>query len=142
MTAHATGGPRRPLLPAFRSKRATILLVDYDDKSRRAVRRALEAEGFRVIEARGGSHALHICEWVVERIDVLITEVAISTPNGVALAEAVSAWWPKATVLLMSDGVVAAVTQYRGVPKVQRVLRRPLPVDELIERARRALVAR
>jgi DNA-binding NtrC family response regulator len=142
MTARAPGGPRGRLLPAFRSQRATILLVDDDDKARRAVRRALEAAGFRVIEARGGNHALRICEWVVGQLDVLITEVAIREPNGVAIAELVSAWWPKATVLFMSDGVVAAVTQFRGAPKVWRVLRRPLAPEELVETARRALVAR
>jgi DNA-binding NtrC family response regulator len=130
------------LLPVFRSHRATILLVDDDDNARRAVRRAFEAEGFRVIEARGGHHALRICEWVVGQVDVLITEVAISAPNGVALAEAVKAWWPRAAVLFMSNHVVAAVTQYSGEPRARRVLRRPLPVDELIGMACRALVAR
>jgi two-component system cell cycle sensor histidine kinase/response regulator CckA len=142
MTAHAPGGPRCPVLPAFGSQRATILLVDDDDTARRAVRRAFEAEGFRVVEARSGSHALRVCEWVVEQVDVLITEVAIPGPNGVAIAEAVSAWWPKATVLLMSDGVVAALAQYPGAPRVRRVLQRPLAVEDLVERARRALAAR
>ncbi|MDQ3996321.1 MAG: response regulator [Gemmatimonadota bacterium] len=142
MTAHAPGGPRRPWLPGFRSQRATILLVDDDDRARHAVTRALKAEGFRVVEARGGNHALRMCEWVVGQVDVLITEVAIPEPNGVAIAEAVSALWPKVAVLFMSDGVVAAVTQYRGAPKVRRVLRRPLAVEDLVERARRALVAR
>jgi two-component system cell cycle sensor histidine kinase/response regulator CckA len=142
MTARAPGGPRRPVLPAFRSHRATILLVDDDDKARRAVRQAFEAEGFRVVEARSGNHALRICEWVVGQVDVLITEVAIPRPNGVAVAEAVSAWWPKATVLFMSDGVVAAVTQHPGATKVRQVLRRPLAVEDLLERARRALIAR
>jgi two-component system, cell cycle sensor histidine kinase and response regulator CckA len=141
MTAHAPGGPRRPVLPAFRSHRTTILLVDDDDKARRAVKRAFEAEGFRVVEARSGNHALRICEWVVGQVDVLITEVAIAGPNGVAIAEAVSAWWPKATVLFMSDGVVAALAQYSGAPRVRRVLRRPLAAEDLVERARRALAA-
>ena len=142
MTAHAPSGPRRPVFPAFAPQRPTILLLDPDDKARRAVRRAFEAEGFRVVEARSGSHALRICEWVVGQVDVLITEVGIASPNGVAIAEAVRAWWPRAAVLLMSDGVVAALAQHSETPRVRRVLRRPLAVEHLVERARQALGAR
>lgn len=142
MTAYSSDGPGYPLLPVFRSRRVTILLVDNDDGARHAAKRALAAEGFRVIEARGGGHALRMCEYVCGEVDVLITEVAIPAPNGVAVAEAVSAWWPKATVLFMSDGVVAVVTHCRGAPKVRRVLRKPLAVEELVETARRALRAR
>jgi len=130
------------MVSALGPQRPTVLLVDDDDKARRAVRRALETEGFRVVEARSGNHALRICEWIVGRVDVLITEVVIPGPNGVAIAEAVSAWWPRAAVLLMSDGVVAALAQYSEASKVRPVLQRPLAVEQLVQRARQALAAR
>jgi hypothetical protein len=80
--------------------------------------------------------------WLVGGIDMLIAEVAISAPNGVAVAEAVNACWPRATVLLMSDGVVAALTQFPRAQTVQRVMRRPVSYEQLVEAARRALDTR
>ena len=141
MTAHVRGGPGRPLPPFLRSSRPTVLLVDSDDEARRAIRTAFDRRGFRVIEARGGAHALRLCECVRGKVDVLITEVAIPEPNGVTLAAAVSVWWPKATVLFMSDGVVAALTHCRGGPRVHAVLPRPVAADELAETTREALAA-
>jgi DNA-binding response OmpR family regulator len=141
VTGDAPGG-RSPLLPVFRSPRLTILLVDTDDRARRATKRALEAEGFRVIEARGGGQALRLCEYTVGRVDVLITEVAIASPNGVALAEAVTAWWPAAVVLLLSDSVVGAITLPGARSGTRRVVRRPLAPEALVEATLQALVAR
>ncbi len=140
MIPHTPGG-LGSLMPVSRSPRPTVLLVDTDDAARRAARKAFEREGFRVVEARGGGHALRVCEYIRGRVDVLITEVAIPQPNGVAVAEAVSAWWPSVVVLFMSDGVVAVVTRFLGPPNVRRVLGRPLAAEQLVETTRRLLIA-
>ena len=142
MRVSVSGGPRSPSIAGLRPRRPTILLVDDDDNARRSLKCALEAAGFRVVEARGGGQALRrMSTWLAGGIDMLISEVAIAPPNGVAVAEAIHACWPRATVLLMSDAVIAALTQFPRAQTVRRVLRRPVP-GELVEAARRALDTR
>src|SRR5204863_7861368 len=81
--------------------RATILLVEDDDAVRPLLRRYLERDGHRVVDAGGGIDALEIArrEPVV---DLLITDVVMPEVGGRKLAGAVAELHPAMLVLYMS----------------------------------------
>ncbi|MDB4947995.1 MAG: type secretion system protein [Gemmatimonadetes bacterium] len=65
-----------------------VLLVDDDREARRVLRRGLEAEGFRVIEAADGEAALAYARRL--RPDLVLTEVALPRLDACGLIQALS----------------------------------------------------
>ena len=63
----------------------TVLLVEDDDTVRRLVREILETNGYTVLEARGGSEALEVCELHEGGIDLLRTDLVMRGMNGLEL---------------------------------------------------------
>jgi signal transduction histidine kinase/CheY-like chemotaxis protein len=91
--ANASPGPRA---------QATLLLVEDDDAVRTLARRTLQAEGYRVLEARNGLEAISLCERNVERIHLVLTEVALSKLSGSALVRRLNVLRPGLKAVFMS----------------------------------------
>ena len=68
----------------------TILLVEDEPPLRRRIRRALEGQGYRVIEALNAEHALVAAERHISDIDLLVTDVLLPDMNGFDLAYCLS----------------------------------------------------
>lgn len=66
-----------------------ILVVDNHDGFRRSVRRALELEGFEVLEASGGPDALMLLS--AEQVDLVITDMNMPSLSGMDLIHAIRA---------------------------------------------------
>jgi len=92
----------------------TILLVEDEPAVRRLARRALEAHGFRIIEAGNGPEALEICATRVAELDMLLTDIVMPGMSGVELASRLTAIDPSLRVLYMSGYTEDALGQ-RGV---------------------------
>ena len=64
----------------------TILLVKDDLPIRRRMRRALERQGYQVLEAPNAEHAMVVAERHISEIDLLVTDVRLPDMSGFDLA--------------------------------------------------------
>jgi CheY-like chemotaxis protein len=110
----------------------TILLVDDESVIRSLVRKALEREGYRVLEAQSTSAALRLAEEYPGPLDLLITDVDLPEAGGVALAGGFRKMRPSTPVLFITGHPA-------DLPAEVNYLKKPFPVPELVERVRRIL---
>jgi two-component system cell cycle sensor histidine kinase/response regulator CckA len=80
----------------------TILLVEDEAGVRRLARQILERQGYRVLEASHGPHALEMAEQCAGRIHGLVTDVVMPGMGGRELAERLLEIRPDLRVLFMS----------------------------------------
>ena len=114
---------------------ATILVVDDEPQVRRLASRALEREGYRVIEATDGLEALGLFTQDA-RIDLLVTDVRMPHTDGIVLAAALRRRFPAIPVLFMSG-------YPRGSePAPEPVLAKPFEMRALCDRVRELLDTR
>ena len=79
-----------------------IIIVDDDTSLLRLLRSILRADGFRVLMAGSGDHALRICTRFRRPIDAMITDVEMPGISGFKLAEQVAIRRPHMPILFMS----------------------------------------
>jgi PAS domain S-box-containing protein len=109
----------------------TVLIVEDEPTIRRLVKRVLEADGKRVLDAGDGHEALEILERENGAVDLLITDIVMPGMNGPELVEHVSARWPELRVVY-SSGYTDSRLAGRGFDEnAVDLLRKPYSVDEL-----------
>lgn len=120
--------------------RETILVVEDGEAVRNLVCRMLVQNGYRVLEARDGHHALHLCATSPEPIQLVLTDLVMPHMKGGELAERLSRAHPGLRILLMSG--------YADQPVIQRLgrdsmafLPKPFTSVELAEKVRQVLDA-
>ena len=91
----------------------TILLVEDDHTFRAVVRRALESQGYHVLDAAGGVEALTALDRHRGSIELLVTDIVMSDITGNELAKRLRILRPQMRVLYMS-GYSADVLRDRG----------------------------
>ncbi len=117
----------------------TILLVEDEPAVRRLARRALEAQGFQIIEAASGAEALEICATRVAELDMLLTDIVMPGMSGVELASRLTAIDPSLRVLYMSGYTEDALGQ-RGVLSPETAfLPKPFTPASLVDAVRDVL---
>src|SRR5262249_20384357 len=106
---------------------------------RKLVRRVLEDDGRRVLDAGNGHEALAVLEREGGNVDLMITDVVMPGMNGPELVEKVAERWPRLRVIY-SSGYTDSRLAGRGFneDKVD-LLRKPYTVDELRTRVADAL---
>jgi CheY-like chemotaxis protein len=80
----------------------TILVVEDQPSLRELVRRVLEQQGYRVLEAPNGEQAVRVAESTTRPIQLVITDVVMPGMNARAMAERIRGVWPTVRVLYMS----------------------------------------
>jgi two-component system, OmpR family, KDP operon response regulator KdpE len=78
----------------------TVLIIDSDKASRRLVRAILEAEGYRVIEAKDS--AIGIDRATDGGPDIIILEIALADSDGLVVLQRLRQW-SRAPVLVLSE---------------------------------------
>src|SRR5438309_7429020 len=76
----------------------TILLVEDEEPVRELVRKVLERNGYRILEARHGDEAIKICAQHKGEISLLVTDVVMPRMSGREVAERLLVSHPKMTV--------------------------------------------
>jgi PAS domain S-box-containing protein len=132
----AAAAPER----AAPSRRGRVLLVEDDPSVRRLARRALEKDGFEVLEADGGEPALRLA--AAEALDVLVTDVVMPGMSGLELADRVAELRPGMPVLFVSGYAEDAVENRLLRSAGRELLGKPFRPQQLVERVRRLLPAR
>jgi two-component system cell cycle sensor histidine kinase/response regulator CckA len=113
----------------------TILVVDDEPQVRRLATRALEHEGYHVIQATDGLEALGLFTDDAG-IDLLVTDVRMPHTDGIVLAAALRRRYPHVPVLFMSGFP-------RGTePAPEPFLAKPFEMQALCDRVKELLAAR
>ena len=87
------------------SSAATVLVVDDEPSIRDIVRRYLEAEGLRVVEAADGETALRL--FAEQRPNVVVLDVGLPLVDGIDVLRQVRATSATPVALLMPTGMIS-----------------------------------
>ena len=80
----------------------TVLLVEYEQELRTAVRDFLRSTGYTVLEASNGMEALQICQGCQGRIDLLLTDYITPGLSGPRLGTLAMKQQPNLRIICMS----------------------------------------
>ncbi len=125
--------------PVERSTEAeTLLIVDDDPALRAAIRRILEAKGFRVLEAADGNEAGELASHYEGPIDLVLCDLVMPGLGGREAAERVRAAKPQARVVFTS-GYPLEHGSTDGEPV--EFVAKPFTPDELVAAVKKCLEA-
>lgn len=113
-----------------------ILVVDDEASMRLTVAGNLELEGFDVIEAKSGEHALTLLE--TEKVDLVLTDIRMPGINGVELFRRISVKLPGTPVVLMTAFAVEELVSSALREGAFTVLSKPFDVGHMIRTVSRA----
>jgi two-component system cell cycle sensor histidine kinase/response regulator CckA len=138
VSAETTRAPRLRALIRPDGGTETVLLVEDDDLVRKAARRILETEGYKVMEAANGAEALALAQPFAGAIDLLLTDVVMPRMNGRDLATAMRAARPSIKVIYVS-GYAAGVLDSEDAGERRAHLRKPFSPAALLGKVREQL---
>jgi PAS domain S-box-containing protein len=132
----ARPAPARPA-EGTQAGSGSVLLVEDEASVRRLSRRALEAAGFRVLEAEDGRRAL---ELVAEAApDVVVSDIVMPGMSGLELADRIAERYPEVPVLFVS-GYADEAVESRPLRSAGRdLLWKPFRPQQLVDRVRQLL---
>jgi len=122
LETHAPGAHRR------------VLVVDDDARARAAVTRILQEEGYDATQAADGEEASSLLGAL--RPDLVLTDLHMPRLDGRGLLQRVRAVLPGTPVIVLSARGGTEAVSLTGGTGVAAVLRKPVQVDDLLERIR------
>ena len=117
----------------------TVLVAEDEDAVRRLARRILERQGYQVLEARDGRHAMELARRHAGPIDLLLTDMVMPEMNGRALAEQLCQLRPSLRVLYMSGYTDDDIVRRGMLGPGTGFLEKPFTPDMLARAIRGAL---
>jgi len=117
----------------------TVLLVEDETSIRKAVRQALQRNGYRILEAPNPGEALLISEQHTGFIHLMLTDVVMPRMSGPHLVERLDPWHPEMKVLYMSGHLERDILDDEILPPGAALLRKPFAIKDLLEHVRRVL---
>jgi two-component system cell cycle sensor histidine kinase/response regulator CckA len=109
----------------------TILVVEDDEAVRVPASEFLMMEGFKVLQARTGSEALHVVQQSRSSLDMLITDIFMPKMNGHEVAARLQEQHPKLKVLFMSGDPGRSGSESASKTPQASILRKPFRLDKL-----------
>ena len=125
--------------PEFPRGDETILLVEDEEKIRRAAVEVLNVLGYRVFEAADGWQALEFAQSFNETIHLLLTDVVMPRMNGRDLAAKVTTLHPETSVLFMSGYNDDIIAQHGVLESGVHLLNKPFPPATLAIKVREVI---
>jgi two-component system, cell cycle sensor histidine kinase and response regulator CckA len=131
-------------MDAWRSRRGpaqseAILVVDDEEVVRRVVRQALEADGYRVLEAEDGVEALEVLMRRDPRVSLVLTDGTMPGMDGWELLRIIGAVLPGLPTILMTGWAVDPAEKQPASPTA--VLEKPFTQATLAKRVRSVLAS-
>ncbi len=121
------------------SKSATILLVEDEKMVRESLVNALDAYGYKVVEAINGKEALEKYSESKEHIDLIISDIVMPVMDGIEMYAKLSASDPDLKIIFTTGYVGETHKRNNFDEKDHIVLLKPLLVKELIKRIEQLL---
>jgi hypothetical protein len=118
-----------------------VLVVEDQPEVRKYAAAALQAYGYRVIQAENAGEALALCERESERIDLILTDVVMPNISGKELANRLEQRWPGIKVLFMSGYTDNAIMQNGVLEEGAEFIQKPFSPDQLATKVREVLAA-
>ena len=117
----------------------TVLAVEDDGAVSSLVGRVLQAEGYRLLQARDGEQALEIWTDYADEIDLVLTDVVMPNMGGVTLFRELRARQPELPILFASGYTDEALADLRKLGEEIDLLEKPFTPETLVRRVRRIL---
>ncbi len=144
LPAHQTGSTTLAApqpQPVSRGGYETILLVEDDELVRSLIQRALQDEGYTILEACSGDEALSLAGQHPGGIELLMTDVVMPQMSGRELAEQLKALRPQLKVLFMSGYTDDTVVRHGVLTAEIEFLPKPFSSSKLVSKVREVLGA-
>jgi two-component system, cell cycle sensor histidine kinase and response regulator CckA len=103
------------------------------------VKRILEGQGYKVLQAVGGVDAQVIAKRFATPIDLLVTDVVLAGNSGREVYEELKALLPDLKVLFMSGYSEDIVARHGVLHAGTRLIQKPFTVEQLVSSVRRVL---
>ena len=117
----------------------TILVVEDEPAVRSLVRRVLQKQGYRVLDASNGLEALRLVDGFDQKIHLLLTDVVMPEMSGHDLAERLSPARPDMKILYMSGYAEDAIVVNHVLQPGFAFLPKPFAPDILAAKVRETL---
>ena len=134
-------GPASPSAAGSRAGSPTVLLVEDSEMLRPVMRRALEADGYRVLEAAGHAAALELAGRHRGEIHLAIVDLVIPGSRGTRIAREVRDVCPGIGIVLVS-GALPGDADAPHPEAIDAFLAKPFTLERLRATARDALARR
>ncbi len=121
--------------------RGTILVVEDESTILHLVRRMLEKNGYRVLQATSSAEALDLVREHAQRVDLLLTDVVMPDMNGRALAGRIAQIHPSIRCLYMSGYTGDVMDSYGIHDHAANFIRKPFSMQDLLAKVRLVLAA-
>ena len=114
----------------------TVLLVEDETPLRTSIRRVLQTEGYRVLEAENGAAALQLLEGpATPEVALVLTDLRMPVMDGRQLAAALARLRPNLPIVFMS-GYTAQLMDMRLISPDLAFLAKPFRNEELVATVR------
>ena len=121
------------------SARETVLVVDDEEMVRRLAARNLLGQGYRVLEAKSGDEAVRMLQRAAQRIDAVLTDLAMPGLEGRQLGETISRCWPRVRVIYMSGFPAKRMVNDGALDPNDPFVQKPFTAEELTRKVREVL---
>lgn len=121
---------------------STILYVEDNPENRMLVRRILQAEGYRVLEAQNATHAVEVVQ--NEKPDLVLMDINMPDIDGYTLTTQFKAMtqFQKVPIIALTANVMRGDRERTLEAGCDGYIQKPIDVDELPNQIKRFLVAR
>lgn len=119
--------------------RETVLVVEDSDAVREVAVAALQAHGYRVLQAANGEEALRLAQNLKEPLHLLLTDVVMPGMSGAVLAQYMRERFPDMKVLYTSGYTENVIVQHGVLEEGISFLPKPYRPADLAHRVREVL---
>ncbi len=118
----------------------TVLIAEDEEIVRNLLARTLWAEGYRTLEARDGSMALHMARLSRPHLHLVITDIVMPNLDGRQLGRCLGIECPEVPIIYISAFPPGDLFS-RDAPAGSRFLQKPFSAEELQDAVRSCLSA-
>jgi CheY-like chemotaxis protein len=117
----------------------TILVVEDEDAVRKFIKRALTAQGYRVLESRNGVEALDQIQRTDQPLDLVLTDLVMPDMGGPELAAQIRLLRPSLPVLYTSGYSKGTADSREALGNAEHFLAKPFGPLDLARKVREIL---